>query len=710
MGKMKSLKGLVIFAIICLSLTISVSAADIHVATTGNDSYAGTEMAPYKTVQKACDVVNPGDTIIIDTGVYFESVTMTRPGTASDPVTIKAKNGGLNDVIITGADESIRKNLSGNIWTLEDEALQLYSAPLDLGPNPLTAEGQYTATSLPNFPARVIVDGLNLQPYNNLEGLKKFEVNEGVKSYSPYAKDNGAPSSTLVPSEYLRGAENGYFYDWSYSDPSQGRIYVRLNPEGLFYNQENYSPNPNTHTVSASPTLYHRIIDNEVSYSGWRGSAIGENSYNLGIEIPDDGDAFIIIDGLTFETPGYAGVYVGDSEVTIQNVYFRGCRAGVAGAAKYTGDQDVSENVVIKNCDYTQYPTYEEGAWAVDKYYQDPKTIENKFFWWQKKGVSANNNIYEFMDYETGGFTSKMGHNWIIENNNIYSCFDGFSYVSFVARVDPDDFGIEIPSNGVIIRNNIMKNCIDNAIELENHAYNVEIYNNKFIDNFMTISVQPLNGTPWPTNINIYDNLFTSTEAHGKLWLDRAKYSATWLKFGMNGDQWEWCDWIEEVDDGTYYVPAGGKKLNYNVDKIDIVFQEDGVNIFNNTVITPYQYFLEDTSSGEKLRYTNFDIKNNIFLVHLNSGTSRGMAKGNNGVNFAGNIISPTQYRVFVQAHGPATNGYATNNPAALMLDENFLPKQYSPAIGRGVSIPGYKADGCNVGAVLAPFEVGPVE
>ena len=703
------MKKFIIFAIICLTIAFSAvlaNAATYYVSLDGSDLSNGSESTPFGTIQYACDTAAPGDTIIVKPGVYFEHVTMTVPGTEQLPITLKAESGNINDVIITGANQAIRENTSGNIWTLVDAELNLYSTPLDLGPNPLTSDGKYTSTSYPNFPARVIVDGINLQPYNDLEGLKAFELNQGYGEYSSLASVGGGPKPGLQKDMqyYLRGPEQGYFFACNYDNPREGTLYVRLYEDGRYYNQENFSPDPNTHTVSVSSTLYHRMLVGGHSYNGWRGSAIGENSYNLGIEIPNNAPAYIIIDGFTFETPGYTGVYIGDSNVTVKNAFFRGCRAGVSGASKYIGHDDKSDNVFVENCDYTQYPTFEEGAYVIDKYYNDAKTIENKFFWWQKKGLSANTNLMVWLDYETGGFVSRMGNNWTLDGNNIYSCFDGISYVGFTAGVNSSiDEDYEVGSQNTIIKNNRFATCIDNAIEFENRATGVRMYNNHFEDNYMAISLQALNGTPWPTDIKIYNNLITGTEHTGKMWLSRARYASTWLKFGMNGEQWEWWDWIEPVNDGTYYVPPGGTKIDYNaLVKMDIIFEGEGIDIFNNTVITPYQYFLEDTG-WSKMEYHNFRIKNNIFMIHTLDRSNKGQALGNNGTIFEANLVAPTQYRETFLEKGPAKNGFISNTPAGLGINPDYTLKPISMARGRGVAIPGYRAAGCDLGATI-PF------
>ena len=58
------------------------------VATTGSDANAGTEAAPYRTIQKANSVANAGDSIMVQAGVYNEQLVMSRGGTVGSYVTV----------------------------------------------------------------------------------------------------------------------------------------------------------------------------------------------------------------------------------------------------------------------------------------------------------------------------------------------------------------------------------------------------------------------------------------------------------------------------------------------------------------------------------------------------------------------------------------------------------------------------------------------
>jgi hypothetical protein len=57
-------------------------ATEFHVAVTGRDTASGTKSAPFRTIQHAADVAQPGDVIIVHAGVYRERVNPPRGGTS----------------------------------------------------------------------------------------------------------------------------------------------------------------------------------------------------------------------------------------------------------------------------------------------------------------------------------------------------------------------------------------------------------------------------------------------------------------------------------------------------------------------------------------------------------------------------------------------------------------------------------------------------
>ena len=73
-----------------------------YVAVDGSDENDGTKDAPFKTLTKAAQTLQPGDTCVIGGGTYHETL-MPQSGEAGRPITYKAAEG--EKVTISGANE-----------------------------------------------------------------------------------------------------------------------------------------------------------------------------------------------------------------------------------------------------------------------------------------------------------------------------------------------------------------------------------------------------------------------------------------------------------------------------------------------------------------------------------------------------------------------------------------------------------------------------
>lgn len=70
-----------------LLLTVTAHASTYYVATNGNDSNAGTETAPWRSIANAVNRMRAGDTTYVRGGVYKEGfIVFRRSGTASAPI------------------------------------------------------------------------------------------------------------------------------------------------------------------------------------------------------------------------------------------------------------------------------------------------------------------------------------------------------------------------------------------------------------------------------------------------------------------------------------------------------------------------------------------------------------------------------------------------------------------------------------------------
>jgi alpha-N-arabinofuranosidase len=86
-----------------LVLALAVQAGTFHVAPNGSDSNRGTEAAPFRTIQHAADLAQPGDIITVHEGIYRERVNPPRGGTSEDNrITYQAAPG--EKVVVLGSE------------------------------------------------------------------------------------------------------------------------------------------------------------------------------------------------------------------------------------------------------------------------------------------------------------------------------------------------------------------------------------------------------------------------------------------------------------------------------------------------------------------------------------------------------------------------------------------------------------------------------
>lgn len=93
--KNKSLQILTIFLLIVLTCPFEgyAAAATYYVSTLGNDRNTGSESSPFRTIQKAADIVQAGDTVYVRQGSYAGFAITNKNGTSGAWITFKAYPG-----------------------------------------------------------------------------------------------------------------------------------------------------------------------------------------------------------------------------------------------------------------------------------------------------------------------------------------------------------------------------------------------------------------------------------------------------------------------------------------------------------------------------------------------------------------------------------------------------------------------------------------
>lgn len=176
-----------------------------YVATTGDDGQDGSQAKPWKTIQHAVARLQPGDTLLLRAGTYYENVTVRLTGRSDAPITIRAFPG--EHVV-----------LDGGLREFFDEPASAWE------PYPQGVDGEYRSTrSYPNLRHVLGSFGdsmVGLVAYYHATDLRGkgelFEQDEATKDWKPLY------------------CGPGLWYD-----PVSGRIHARLSHTHL-PNIDNY--------------------------------------------------------------------------------------------------------------------------------------------------------------------------------------------------------------------------------------------------------------------------------------------------------------------------------------------------------------------------------------------------------------------------------------------------------------------------------------
>ena len=106
----------IIMGVVLTACVVRLSAAEWHVAKTGSDAAAGTQAAPFLTIQRAAEAAQPGDTVTVHEGVYRERVNPPRGG-LSDEQRITYQTAAGATVVVKGSEVVTGwTRVSNDVW------------------------------------------------------------------------------------------------------------------------------------------------------------------------------------------------------------------------------------------------------------------------------------------------------------------------------------------------------------------------------------------------------------------------------------------------------------------------------------------------------------------------------------------------------------------------------------------------------------------
>ncbi len=672
-----------LFAAFFVLLRTSAYAQDFYVdAAQGSDSAQGSALQPFKTIQKAADTVKGGDTVIVREGVYYENVKITASGTAEKPIVFRAENGEKGKTVITGADKRIREN-KNNVWELFDKEKSIYRTKLERE----------------NMLMRVLYNDMDLYMYPTYEGLE---------TYTTIAQKDA---------NYMAGLKNGY-----YMDCENGYLYVRLRKD------EKYgSVNPNKNRMAVSPERCSVYTDKDKTQKEVLAvTGIDEKSSLISVET--ENAANVVLYGFTLETPGFAGVYVRASNVTVSNCFFIGCACGVKGGSKYLYDMYSSDDVTVEYCDYTQAPTFDDIFEMMKENYKNPDVRRRSNYWFLKKQTSsAAGNLTAGVSYESGGFVGSMGKRWILRNNYIHNCFDGMSWYANWLYNDPTPDEFENPnkwSSDYEMYENRFENCIDNFMETEFNLDGADIHHNEFINSPDGFSLQTGRGKPFPTNIRFHHNIMYNDYDFAKAWYTYASNEN--LKSGKMANFFKLGIPTSDFKNPAAHMKNEPWDYERDMPKNNVRLSDGGLCIYNNTIYGPYSYLFNcigffALSQPSETDNHNVSLKNNIIvsMTKFEGNTRSWLNIGDAAESLGGFLYSNNVFLPYSDDKSPQNsymfgkynendplvkNGRLVKNMSELGLtdpeNEDFTLTEQSAARGAGVQIPFESASTLDAGAV----------
>ena len=283
---------------------------DFYVSPQGNDSSQGSFQQPFKTIQKAVNLAQPGQTIYLLPGQYFQDIVSARNGSLQSPISIL----GRQDAIIKGAGAS-------RVIEINHDNIIISGFTLD---------GLYGDASKASGYRDMLNYAVGKESKNGVTGLKITDMNiknsGGECIRLKYFAQNNEIANNVI--------QNCGIYDFKFSAGGKNGegIYIGTAPEQL-------SKNP---TLDIDKSNNNYIHNNSIQTNGNEGVDIKEGStgniveYNIirgqkdsesgGLDSRGDSNIFRYNDvaeslgaGIRFGGDNYKGVQYGKNNIAYGN-------------------------------------------------------------------------------------------------------------------------------------------------------------------------------------------------------------------------------------------------------------------------------------------------------------------------------------------------------------------------------------------------------
>jgi len=391
----------IVLTLVLFAGAAAAAAREIHVATTGDDSAAGTAAEPYRTVNHAAQMARPGDVVTVHAGTYREWVRPARGGTGENArITYRAAKG--EEVLLKGSERITSwTDEGGGVWKAELPAAFFG----DYNPYALTLSGGWLHYGQWHHRGDVYLDG---------EALREQQTADAVRATPLSWHATAGEETTVIRAHFGRTNPNARLAEINvrrciFFPERSGLSYITVEGLTLMHSAENWQPpGLDVQRGAIGPRMGRRWIiqDCRVTHARCVGIVLG---HAQGVDL-DDVEAF------------------GD-HVVRRNVIRRCGEAGIAGQKGAT--RSLIEHNLIEDTNYRK----EFGGWetAAIKFHQSVDTVirgnlirrvgrqshAGFGIWmdWANQGTRITGNVIYGTDTEA--VFLEMDHGPILVDNNV---------------------------------------------------------------------------------------------------------------------------------------------------------------------------------------------------------------------------------------------------------------------------------------------------
>lgn len=531
-----------------LSTTVVFAQQTYYVSPKGSDTWSGTLPSaqqydgPFATIQKAADVMQPGDNCLIRKGMYHETVRIKQSGTSGSPIQFEAYPG--ETVYVTGTDlvsDASWQVYKGSIFMADlsqlgavnqvfigMEHMEIARFPNNTSDNLMSAIwGEAQSAVAQEKPAFSEITDPILANAPNLSGgnLWLLTGHKWVSFSSKVESHSGNTISFVFPgkatnSAYTPKAGSNYFItglidcidmdkEWIYHDSTK-TLYFQT-PSGVHPTQLDVAVRTRTWGLDGSGHDYIEI-KNILFFAAAINFKNSENCVLEGLRIYYSVPFYAADAWANTETPQngkYAAVQMGGQYNIIRNsevAYSWG--EGIV----LSGTGNSAENCLVHDINWLctdAAPIHTSGLDHIIRYNTIYNTGRSGIVHRKSKNLEiAYNNIYHCgllttdlgatYCYQTDGDGTTIHHNWVHD-----------------VMTDAHTAGIYLDngSSNFIVHHNVVWNTDDLGIQTNLDAHNHEIYNNTIWN--CSQAMGGGGGNEVLVNQKVYNNLSNSTAWFG---------------------------------------------------------------------------------------------------------------------------------------------------------------------------------------------------